>query len=1160
MSTCQQCGFINPLGMRFCGNCGARLEGEGLINATGSSGRIPTDQLGILMGADLLERFRKAGLEASGEKRNVTVLFADLTDYSGLSRRMDEEDLYELMRDFMRMLIETVYKYEGTVDKVLGDGIMALFGAPIAYENNAERAVRSALEMQANLNQLNRDLMDRYGVTLQLHIGLNAGMVIVGGIGSNLLMDYTAIGDTVNLSRRLGEIAPPDTILVSESVYHQTKSLFSYAPEKPVLLKGLINPVKPFRLIGIKEKPGSVRGLDGMQAPMIGREKELEQLREIINSLVQSRKGRFVIVEGEAGIGKSRLTAELKKGLLHASLNILEGHSLTYRRAVSYWIFLDLLRNYLNVTSNTPPSQVRKCLYAKVTEVLGYKAMDIFPYLEYLLLGDQIEKTTAERLSLLDSGQLRQMIFLAVRDLLIAEANRLPLLIILEDLHWADDASLHLLDYLVGLVRDAPLVIYGITRPIQDSILATIVSKAQVQMGDFFSRIVLQGLSPEQCDCLLTELLTFADLPRDIRQQILEKSAGIPFYLEEILRMLIDQGVIRYEEGCWRVDDASDINTLGVPDTLQGLILARFDRLEPFHRKVLQAASVIGRKFDLHLLAEVLAIPTIETLLPIMDHLVERAFIIPQSTEKSKEYLFRHVLTSDAVYSTLLRKDRNELHGRVAEAIENLHAHQLESYIEVLAAHYMRSPNLERALHYLILAGQKSARGYMHNQARQHYEEALKLLPQVNYTIEQYLQVHQGLGDILVFIGDYSEARRFYQSALEMIEFSDDCRYFENIATLYRKIGITHERQGEYEQALMRLDMGLRWLERVPGSNPVERARIYNDEGWIHFLRGDFDKAKQLLTEALTMVEKSSQYDVIASIHNRLGAVAYHQRSYDLAATHVQKSLVLRETIGDLAGVARLYNNLGLLELMRGDLQDAEANFRQGISLLERMGDAEGITLSYINLGLVLFDRGNLDEAVLCLEKSLDVAEQIGHRFYRGLALMYLGRLKTAEGSFSQAETLLIESVQIMEELGSQDSLIDAAYYLGENFLNQGDLSQAERWVNKSLEVIRKASGSIPRDSVQNGRVLRLQGVIARAKGNLEEAEKLLSESSKIFQTSCERLEMAHTELELGLLARDQGNLLEARRRLQEAKLLYKQIGAVMYLQKAEGFLRDLSI
>lgn len=1157
MSVCNHCGFSNPPGMRFCGNCGASLEG--FIRTAESTNKISADQVGVLMGADLLERFQKAGLEAAGQKRNVTVLFADLTDYTGLSERVDEEDLYEMVREMIRMMIETVYKYEGTVDKILGDGIMALFGAPIAHENNAERAVRTALDMQANLARLNQNLKKEYGLTLRMHGGLNSGVVIVGGVGSDLLMDYTAIGDTVNLAHRLGEVAPPDTVLVSETVYRQTKPLFDYVQETPITLKGISQPVRPYRLLRQKEKPGLVRGLEGLKAPMIGREEELERLKGITRSLVQDKHGQFVIVVGEAGIGKSRLIMELKNSLVHAPINLLEGHSLTYRRAVSYWIFLDLLRNYLKIVPDTPPLRVRECLYSKVTSIMGHRASEVLPYLEYLLLSDHLDKATAERLSFLDSGQLRQMIFLAVRDLLIAEARRLPLLIILEDLHWADDASISLLDFLMDAVRYEPLMIYGNARPLQDSNLTAVISKAQIYLAEQFNRIDLHGLSFDQSERLLTELLSTADLPAEFCQQILEKSAGIPFYLEEMLRMLIDQKIICCEGGVWQLAPDANIESIGVPDTLQGLILARFDRLEPFQRKVLQAASVIGRKFELPLLAEVLSIQGVEALKPIMDHLVERAFIVPQTAGKVDEYIFRHVLTSDAVYSTLLRKDRNELHGRVAEAIEKLYAAQLDGFIEVLAGHYMRSPRLDRALRYLILAGQKSARDFAHEQARRHYEEALKILPQVEYSIQQYLQVHSGLGDVLLFVGDYSEARRHYKNALDAIAYSESLEQLGEVVTLHRKISITFERQGEYEQALMHLQMAINRLDHAPTTYHVERARIYNDVGWIQFLRGDFDEAKRLLTEALTFVEMSRQYDVIASIHNRLGAVAYHQRGYDQAAAHVQKSLVLRETIGDIAGVARLYNNLGLLGLMRGDLQDAEANFRQGIELLERLGDAEGIALSYINLGLVHFDRGNLDESELSLKKSLGVAEQIGHRFYQGLALMYLGRLKTAQGLFSPAEALLAECIRIMDELQAQDSLVDAQYYLAENYINQSDLLQAEKWVGHSLEILNSIHHSPSEDSVIYGKMLRLQGTIARAKGDYDHAEELLSKSALIFQTSYERLEIAKTEMELGLLARDQGNFLESRRRLQEARLMFKQMGALRYLRQVEDILHHLS-
>lgn len=1150
---CASCGFNNPPGMRFCGNCGSRLEEHDDAPAVLSgSGSNPSDRLRVLMGSDLKDRFRQAGLMAAGQRRNVTVLFADLSDYTGLAEKIDSEDLYHLVQQFIQALAEVVYKYEGMVDKIIGDGLMALFGAPIAHENNAERAVRAALDMRMAVNSLSEELVSQLGVELKVHIGLNSGTVIVGGVGSDMLMDYTAIGDTVNLAHRIEEAAPAGTILVSENVYRQTHMLFDYKPVSALQLKGISRPVTAYRLQRQKSEPGSVRGVEGLRAPLVGRDGELHQLREAVQHLIHGKHGTFNLITGEAGIGKSRLTAELKDHIKHLPVNVIEGQSLTYRRAVSYWIFQDLMRSYLKVTFDTTLSKFHERLVAKTYELLGPSAADILPYLEHLLGLEHSDETTAARLAYLDASQLRQQIFLAVRELLVAESRQRPLVLILEDLHWADDASLDLLGYLVEPVRQNPIFIYAISRPFSEGKLQDIVERAKSNFGDHFNHIELQALSPEQSEHLFLQLMSIPEIPASLSAQVLQRSAGVPFYLEEILRMLIDSEIIRKEGRHWRLVPGADVATVGVPDTLRDLILARFDRLDPYHRNVLQAASVIGRQFKLPLLNSVILSSDEGQLSRVMNYLVARDFIQPLASSVETEYRFRHVLTSDAVYSTLLRRDRGALHGKVAEAIESLYADQIENQVEVLAGHYLRSSRLDRALHYLILSGQRAARDYANKQARHHYQEALNLLPQIDHTIEQAIDVLTGLGDICLFIGDYLLARDHYQDALDRIEVSGSGQYYSQESVLQRKIASTFERQGDYEQALLHLSKASALLDGKLESKSVQHARIANDMGWIHFLRGNFEGAQEYLSQALEVVKESSQYDVIASIHNRLGAISYHQSEYEKAVSHVRKSLVLRETIGDIAGVARLYNNLGLLGLMRGDLRDAEANFEQGISLLERIGDAEGIALAYTNLGLVQFDRGRLDLAGDNLNRSLQLADQIGHRFYRGRALMYLGRLNTAKRNYARSEKLLQDSISILEELGAQDNLIDAAYYRAENCIAQGKIECALEWIDKSFEFMPLEEGEESAVAVHRGRLLRLQGCAARLNSDWSAARSFLMESAAILNATYERMESAKTALELGYLARSQNSFLEARQYFQEAKLIFKQVGADLYLEKAE--------
>jgi len=1155
MSTqCPSCGFNNPSGMRFCGNCGAHLNSSPDIPRTEPvESPLSPEHLGIMVGTDLLERFRRAGLEATGQRRNVTILFADLSGYTGLAAHIDSDDLYELVGKFTNILADDVYKYEGMVDKFTGDGLMAIFGAPIAHENNAELAVRSALDMQVDVEQLSYEVKSRLGAELHVRIGLHSGSVIVGGIGTDKLMNYTAIGDTVNLAQRLEETASPGTILTSESVYRQTRALVDFEPTPSLQLRGILHPTKGYRVVGLKPAPGSVRGIEGLRAPMIGRDSELRQLMQAIGTLATYKQGQFILIVGEAGIGKSRLVTELMELTRQVPVGMYEGHSLTYRRSVSYWMFLDLLRDYLQVNPDTPASQIRESLAESAERVLGFRASEVIPYLEQLLSLPPADGVMSQRVEYLEASQLRQQIFLAVRDLIVAEARYHPTVIILEDLHWVDEASLELLHFLLDSVRQAPLLIIAVTRPFHGGTTGKIVEWSRQNLVEQFSTIQLQNLSPHQSEQLLSQLLTIPNLPEKLREQIIQRAAGIPFYLEEILRMLIDEGVIQRKGNQWLLVEGMDIKSLGVPETLQGLILARFDHIERPLRRVLQVASVIGRQFSLPVLMIVLSSMDERELIKALSRLIEREFILPQPGSNSTEFVFNHVLVSDAIYSTLLKRERSELHGQVGEAIEIIYADRLDEQIDLLARHFSWSPKKNRALHYLILAGQKAARRYINDQARRYFEDALTLLPTVKHTKGQAYQVHVGLGDILLLTGEYPLARQHYQRTLDNINAESSDQFTEEQCILQRKVGTTYERQGNYEEALTCLAKAQWMADKSPSPMPIEKARILNDIGWINFRRGNLEEAEKYLIDALGLVKDTSRYDVTASIYNRLGGVYFQKDQLDHASNYVQKSLAMREEIGDIVAVARSYNNLGLLSWKRGQWDSALANFMRSVELHANLGDVEGEVELTTNLALLQLDRGNIEEAKKNLDKSLATAQQIGHNYIIGITYLYYSRLYLSMEDWQTAIDYSNRSLAILREIGDMDHMVDVHVNLGLALLGQGCPDQAKQQGEEALQLINQTDGSNVSAQAENrGRALRLLGETNRLQGNYEGAEKLVKEAATLFVGVGNQLEQSRSAVSMAMLALSRGDQIGARVLFNEARLIFRQLGANLDLQKLE--------
>lgn len=1150
---CKNCGFENPPNMRFCGNCGLRLLATGMLPVIEpASGNPTSSQLGELVGADLLDRFRQAGLEAAGQHRPVTVLFVDLSGYTLLSEKInDAEKMYELVQRCTKMFANDVYKYDGIVDKFTGDGLMALFGAPIAHENSTELAIRAALDMQADLEKLSTELKEQLGSEIKAHIGLHSGSVIVGGVGSNMMMNYTAIGDVVNLASRIESAASSGMILVSDVVYKKVRTLFDFESVAPLQLKGVSQPVIAHSVLGTKIKPGSMRGIEGLYAPMVGRDGELIRLQQAVKSMNSEKLGRFSAVSGEAGIGKSRLISEFKSFVSQLPMQVLEGYSLIYRKAVSYWIFQDMILRLLEVDAETSPIEFQARLRKHVTSLLPKRVDDVLPYLEQMLSLPLSNPETAKRINYLAAEQLRQQIFLAVRDLILAEAQQKPVVLILEDLHWADSGSLELLDFLLESLVKNPIVIVAVSRTFADGKLADITKRASDLLRLRYTDLSLKSLSPDQSDRLFSQLLAIQNMPEALRSHIIQRASGIPLYLEEILRMLMDRNLLIRVEGHWQLADKVDLNQLGVPDTLEGLILTRFDHLELVQRHILKVASVVGRSFTRAIIVECLPTLMSGEVDLSMQILLEREFILPDLSPGG-EYMYKHVLVADTIYSTLLKREQKELHGRVAETIEKLFADNLDNQIDVLARHYFWSDHIERALQYLILAGEKAARNYNSNQAQKYFEDALSILPKVEHSAQQALQVHSGLGDALALAGDYPKTRAAYESAARVIE-GDEKVNAVIACNLQRKIGMTYESQGDYDQALICLGEARKLLLDDGLESPAELSQILNDIGWIYFRRGKLDEAENYLTQAQSLAEKAGRLDIVASVYNRLGGVHYQQDHLKQASDFVAKSITIREEIGDILGVARSYNNLGSLGWRLGSWDDALENFKRSAELQVRLGDAEGIIILNINLGLLQIDRGNTDDARKYLEDALNRAEQIGHNFHIAQTNHHLSVLLNTLGEWNAALEYDLRSKALLESLGEKATLGDVFVNMGSIYLGMKDLVNATHYGEQALNEF-----SADDETEVKGCALRLLGDTALGMQDFETAKKLYRQAEVIFETGGNRLERGRLLMSLARLATLQSNQMLSKSCLTLAQKTFEQLGARLDLHKVNVLKKEL--
>jgi class 3 adenylate cyclase len=555
----------------------------------------------------LAQKMRAAHL--AGERKVVTALFADVVGSTSLAEQMDAEDWTTIMNRAFDRFSPSVYKFEGTIARLMGDALLAFFGAPVTHEDDPERAVRAALDLMASVREFAREIKGQYHIDFQMRAGINTGLVVVGEVGSDLKYEYTAMGDAVNLAARMQTAARPGTVLISENTYRYISKVSAATDLGPIEVKGKAEPVRVFEVQGIKADPGRIRGVAGLESPMVGRESELRSLVHL-SDLVRQGRGHTVVVAGEPGLGKSRLIAEWKAAAPPkadeqlASLHWAEGHCLSYGQGLAYHLLIDVLRSLVGASSSAGDAETRAALQALCSDLFGDSSIEVFPYLAHLL-SLPLEGAALERVQSLDPQALQSQYLAGVRRVLQALAAHEPLVLILDDVHWADPSSTDLFIKLLPLTGEAPILLCCVTRPDRDAPGWKLVGAARESLpAEYFTELTLNPLSDNDSRQLVSNLLEIESLPDHIRTIILQKAEGNPFFVEEVIRMLMDRGAIIKKEGAWAA--GKEIENIEIPDNLQGLLLARIDRMPEDVKRTLRVASVIGRQFSVRVLEQVL--------------------------------------------------------------------------------------------------------------------------------------------------------------------------------------------------------------------------------------------------------------------------------------------------------------------------------------------------------------------------------------------------------------------------------------------------------------------------------------------------------------------------------------------------------------------------
>lgn len=701
----------------------------------------------------------------AGERRLVTILFACVPGLPMLLERLNPEAAYRLINACVEALSASVHRYGGTVDKFIGQELMAVFGAPEVHEDDAARALWAALEMIESLERFNQAHREYLPEPLTIRCGVNTGMVFAGQVGSLGLRAFTVIGDAVNLASRLAHLAEAEQVFVGEVTYQQTRRLFRYRPLPPLSVRGRLEMVPAYILLGARGGYGRAWGARLLFSPLVGRVRELTTLRNHLYRLMSGQGGAVSII-GEAGLGKSRLVAELRSVVREPCW--LEGRSLAFQNEEPYFPFRGLLQRHLGLDEQTLPAQACLRLRELVAGILSESGEEAYPYLSYLL-GLSPEEQSSTALDLVSGEGLRLGLFRAFRALLRGLAQSRPTVVVMEDLHWADESSLALLTYLMPLVSEVPLLFLLVVRAEPRGGALQTVRESAAHTG-VYDEILLSPLSWEESATLVTNLLQGDRLPTALQQRVLEKAEGNPLFVEEIIRALILERVLVQREEHWEV--TRSVASIHIPDTLWGLLVSRVDQLEPQVRETLRRAAVIGRVFPESVLAAVSDEP--QALAQHLALLLDYQFIRYYRLEEDlgRAFIFNHPLTHEAAYESILWDERRQLHRRTLEAMESLYADRLEAHTVTLARHAYLGQVWEKAAHYLHLAGDQAKSAYALPEAVRNYQRAMGVIQEYGVAVdrERLADLYHECCSAQVQLGYYDAARAVCNALMEMGE------------------------------------------------------------------------------------------------------------------------------------------------------------------------------------------------------------------------------------------------------------------------------------------------------------------------------------------------------------------------------------------------------
>jgi class 3 adenylate cyclase/tetratricopeptide (TPR) repeat protein len=1096
---CASCGTANAPNHKFCKKCGQALGVAGGPSEAHAPSRSPSSYTPQHLAEKILTS--KSALE--GERKQVTVLFADLKGSMELLADRDPEEARKILDPILEVMMEAVHRYEGIVNQVMGDGIMALFGAPVAHEDHAVRACYAALRMQESVKRNDEGVRRHAGINVRIRVGLNSGEVVVRAIGSDLHMDYTAVGQTTHLAARMEQMAAPGTIVIPAATLKLAQGYVEAKPLGATAVKGLTEPIEIYEVMGggpvhSRFQAAAARGL----TRFVGRERDFDQVRDALDR-ARAGRGQIVAVMGEAGVGKSRLGWELTQSRGIEGWRILEAGAVSYSRTTPYLPILDLLKRYFEIK----PQDDAASAGSKIAQKL-------------VSLDRALEPSRAALLSLLDlpvddpawaqlaPPQRRQHMLDGIKRLLLGEAKEQPLIVLIEDLHWIDSETQALLDSLVDSLPTARLLLLVNYRP-------------EYQHGwgskTYYTQIRLDPLPPTTADRLLEDLLGSGSALDALRRALIERTEGNPFFLEESVRTLVETGTLVGERGGYRL--AKPVEGIQVPATIQTVLAARIDRLPPEDKRLLQSAAVIGKDVSFALLQAIADLPESD-LRGLLNRLQAAEFLYEAQLFPDLQYTFKHALTHEVAYGSLLQERSRLLHGRVVSAIEELYVDRLGEQIESLAHHAFRGELWEKAVSYLRQAGAKAMPRAAHREARAWFEQALhalEYLPQTRETLELAIDLRFDLWSALAPLGDLATILQCLGECQSRAEaLGDRQRLTQALSRMPEALYLI----GDYTRAIEVGERGLTLAEEL-GDRASESGATANVGRAYHFT-GDYPRAVAWLRRSVAAVEGNFRYEY-------LGAP------------------ILRSVI------CRTWLVWALADL--GEFAEGRTIAADALQIAEQTGHPLNLVSAHLGVGLVHLQNGELTAATATLERSLEILQGCGISGWFHYIARSLGFAYALAGHLDKALPLLEHGVQAAVASGKLGGHPLRLAQLGEGYLLAGRMDDAIMTSQRALDLAVKH-----KERGNQAWTLRLLGEIAahRDPPCVEDAQNHYHEGLAQASELGMRPLVAHCHLGLGKLYRRTDKREQAREHLATATTMYREMGMTYWLEKAEAEVTNL--